>query len=181
MLSVRRATPPPTEDGRGVGLGRFEEVPGTPEDSALTDPSSLRWEVVITDLLGSNVSSLCSPLVWSQSKSTLARNFSAPRRGTSTDSILVSVSCYNLVLKSRRSSEGSDPSPGFFGRRSRLPCMSRTDTPSGERLSTALATNWVIAAAFCAVSFAAGLNLTITLAFAGWRASVNTESFGNVI
>ncbi len=93
MFSVRRVTALPPVDGRDVGRGRLEAVPGVPEAIAPPLMSSVFCELIITDLLGSNVSSLCSALLKSQSTEAVARNLSAPSSGSSVLLILASKSC----------------------------------------------------------------------------------------
>src|SRR5260370_11378735 len=93
MFSVLRVVPPPLDDpGRDVGRGRVEGVPGTPPTFAEPLRSSVFWDEIMTDLLGSKVSSLCSPPEKSHSTDTPARNFSGPRRGSSVEFTLTRTS-----------------------------------------------------------------------------------------
>src|SRR5580704_17095426 len=72
--------------------GRLEAVPGIPPPMRVVPLcSSVFCELVITDLEGSNVSSLCSPLVMSMSADTPVRNLSAPSRGSSVLLILAAT------------------------------------------------------------------------------------------
>ena len=73
MFSVRLLTLLPLRPGRDVGLGKLEAVPGMPEAWVPARTSSVRCELVITDLSGFQSSSLCSPLLTSQSTLTAAR------------------------------------------------------------------------------------------------------------
>ncbi len=58
--------------------------------------------------------------------------------------------------------------------------MSTTETDSGDRPSTALDTRFVIAITLSEDNRVPGRRPTSTLALAGSRASVNTESLGSV-
>src|SRR5580704_1105923 len=71
-------------DGEDVcGCGRFAAVPGTPEAIRVVPlVSSVFCELTITERVGSNVSSLCSPLVMSTSAQTPVRNLSEPKSGS---------------------------------------------------------------------------------------------------
>src|ERR1017187_1619118 len=82
MFSVVRETRLELAEGRDVGRGRVEAVPGTPLELAAPVESSVRCELVMTECAGSKISSLCSPPVKSHSTDTPARNFSAPSSGS---------------------------------------------------------------------------------------------------
>src|SRR5438477_7968872 len=113
--------------------GRLEAVPGGAGVTAgrvVPFESSVFCEVSMTDLLGSKVSSLCSPLVMSTSADTPVRNLSAPRSGSSVLLILAARSRSMACRYSRLASLVCAPSAKFArrGRLSRLPFMSTIDT-----------------------------------------------------
>ena len=73
---------------------RLDAVPGAAGSTRVTPlVSSDFCELTITDLAGSKVSSLCSPLVMSMSADTPVRNLSTPSSGSSVLLIFAARSC----------------------------------------------------------------------------------------
>src|SRR5277367_5441421 len=159
MFSVFRLTPFEPVDEVFGGRGKFAAVPGDPALRADPVLSSVFCELSMTDLLGSTVSSLCSPLVKSQSTETPARNLSEPRSGSSVALIFASRSDSIFWRYSRLASEGCEAS-SVEALRARLrsaPRLSTRVTDSGESPSTALATRLTIAFTFWPDSLEPGL------------------------
>ena len=170
MFSVRAGTsrrPAARPRGRPGQIRRRSR--NTRDASIAPLISSVFCELTITDFAGSKVSSLCSPLVKSQSTETPARNCPRPERFERGIDLGQQILLDLLpVFETGFGGLGTVRRAGLRGRLSRLPFMSSTVTAPGAVLPRRWPSDgrWRLRSA--ATSCAPGRSFTSTLALAGF-------------